>query len=56
MQATSQDEALTSSVLPFLKNIIPDLGPLSVLWVVVVTISQYSKGLGEHPAATKPLT
>ena len=24
----------------FLKNIIPDLGPLSVLWVVVVTISQ----------------
>ena len=30
---------------PFLKNIIPPLGPLRFLWVVDVTTSQYSKGL-----------
>ena len=30
------------------------LGPLSVLWVVEVTTSAYSKGLGMISAATSP--
>lgn len=42
--------------IPLLKKIIPDLGPLRVLCVVVVTMSQYSKGLGATPVATSPLT
>lgn len=31
-----------------------NLGPRRVLWVVEVTISEYSNGVGMTPAATKP--
>ena len=34
--------------------IIPPLGPLSVLWVVVVVTCAYGMGLGCTPAATRP--
>ena len=35
-------------------RIIPPRGPLIVLWVVEVTISAYSIGLGCSPTATSP--
>mmetsp|Transcript_5467 Transcript_5467/g.19949 ORF Transcript_5467/g.19949 Transcript_5467/m.19949 type:complete len:216 (-) Transcript_5467:845-1492(-) len=41
---------------PRRKKIMPPRGPRSDLCVVVVTMSQYSKGLGATPAATRPLT
>jgi len=46
--------AICHSVLPFRKKIIPDLGPRSVLWTVVVTTSQKGNGDGTTPAATRP--
>jgi len=33
------------SAISVLEKIIPDLGPLKVLWVVEVTTSAYSNGL-----------
>ena len=44
----------SSSLNNLIKKINPDLGPLRVLWVVLVTMSQYSKGLLHSPVATKP--
>ena len=41
---------------PFLKKMMPALGPLRVLWTVEVTMSQCSKGEGASPVATRPLT
>ena len=40
----------------FLANIIPDRGPRSVLCVVEVTMSAYSKGLWAAFPATRPET
>ena len=47
---------LIYETLPLRMKIMPDLGPRSVLCVVVVTMSQNSNGLGMTPAATSPLT
>ena len=38
------------------KKMMPERGPRMDLWVVVVTISQYSKGLLASWVATKPLS
>ena len=45
---------LSSSATAWLLMIIPPLGPLRVLWVVVVVICAYSIGLWWSPAATSP--
>mmetsp|Transcript_31436 Transcript_31436/g.68743 ORF Transcript_31436/g.68743 Transcript_31436/m.68743 type:complete len:269 (+) Transcript_31436:84-890(+) len=40
---------------PRRKKIIPERGPRRVLWVVLVTMSAYWKGLAASPPATRPL-
>ncbi|TNN55649.1 hypothetical protein EYF80_034165 [Liparis tanakae] len=47
--------ALGSRLLCTTKKMSPARQPRSVLCVVVVTMSQYSKGEGTTPAATSPL-
>jgi hypothetical protein len=46
---------MTLTLRPLLKKMTPALGPLRVLCTVVVTISQWGKGDGTRPAATRPL-
>ena len=46
---------LNFSAASLLAKIRPPLGPLNVLWVVVVTTSAYGIGLGCSPLATRYL-
>jgi hypothetical protein len=39
---------------PFRKKIMAPRGPRSDWWVVVVTMSQWGKGVGIAPPATRP--
>mmetsp|Transcript_41267 Transcript_41267/g.115261 ORF Transcript_41267/g.115261 Transcript_41267/m.115261 type:complete len:216 (+) Transcript_41267:546-1193(+) len=52
--AMSMRSLMSGRRSPYLKKIMPARGPRSDLCVVVVTTSQYSKGLTCSPVATRP--